>query len=286
MRGTESSGNNMNPVYTTSQQFTNAGQTVTTMTMAGNQQQSQQQQTRKRPHSLDFTQKKPKFNASLQVPSVLDSPDLHKLGLASPDLDRLILNNTTLQTPTPGMSAVFSTKQPSAAQEEFTLGFETALKQLKENNEHSAQQQQQQAVSQVNVINVSAPALTVSSATAILNTMSGGTYTNLDSPFPLPVKEEIQTIPSSPPMSPINMEEQERVKLERKRQRNRVAASKCRKRKLERISKLEDKVKLLKGENTELCSVISEIKKDVCRLKQQVIEHVKSGCTIDLQSHF
>merc|ERR1712156_373788 len=52
--------------------------------------------------------------------------------------------------------------------------------------------------------------------------------------------------------TPINMESQEKIKLERKRQRNRLAASKCRKRKLERISQLELKVKDLKGENSEL----------------------------------
>merc|ERR1712109_181959 len=37
-------------------------------------------------------------------------------------------------------------------------------------------------------------------------------------------------------ITPINTESQEKIKLERKRQRNRLAASKCRKRKLERIS--------------------------------------------------
>merc|ERR1712183_469587 len=40
-------------------------------------------------------------------------------------------------------------------------------------------------------------------------------------------------------ITPINMESQEKIKLERKRLRNRLAASKCRKRKLERISQLE-----------------------------------------------
>merc|ERR1719219_2601928 len=43
-------------------------------------------------------------------------------------------------------------------------------------------------------------------------------------------------------ISPIDMESQEVIKLERKRLRNRLAASKCRKRKLERISNLDEKV--------------------------------------------
>jgi transcription factor AP-1 len=69
-------------------------------------------------------------------------------------------------------------------------------------------------------------------------TMSGGGITYADAEnanLLMQIKEEPQahTInPSSPQMSPIDMESQEKIKLERKRQRNRVAASKCRKRKL------------------------------------------------------
>lgn len=76
------------------------------------------------------------------------------------------------------------------------------------------------------------------------------------------------------------MADQEKIKLERKRQRNRVAASKCRKRKLERISKLEDRVKLLKGENTDLAGIVKSLKDHVAQLKQQVMEHVEAGCTV------
>merc|ERR1712228_258612 len=64
-------------------------------------------------------------------------------------------------------------------------------------------------------------------------------------------------------ITPINMESQEKIKLERKRQRNRLAASKCRKRKLERISQLELKVKDLKGENSELYNVVKKLKQSV-----------------------
>ena len=73
--------------------------------------------------------------------------------------------------------------------------------------------------------------------------------------------------PLPPPQSsltqPIDMEDQERIKLERKRLRNRIAASKCRRRKLERISKLEDKVKALKGENSELSIVVNKLRDQV-----------------------
>lgn len=100
------------------------------------------------------------------------------------------------------------------------------------------------------------------------------------------IKDEPQTVPNSPPHSPIDMEDQERIKLERKRQRNRVAASKCRKRKLERISKLEDKVKNLKSENTDLGSVVKQLKEHVCQLKQQVIDHLSTGCNIPVYNAY
>lgn len=104
--------------------------------------------------------------------------------------------------------------------------------------------------------------------------------------YPGVIKEEPQTVPQSPPVSPIDMENQERIKLERKRLRNRVAASKCRKRKLERISKLEDKVRDLKTQNSELSSKVFNLKQNVFQLKQQVVEHVKSGCNLQLAGKF
>merc|ERR1711879_957065 len=86
---------------------------------------------------------------------------------------------------------------------------------------------------------------------------------------------------SRKPITPINMESQEKIKLERKRMRNRLAASKCRKRKLERISQLELKVKDLKGENSELYNLVKKLKQSVANLKQEVIDHCNSGCQIN-----
>merc|ERR1712165_365336 len=82
-------------------------------------------------------------------------------------------------------------------------------------------------------------------------------------------------------ITPINMESQEKIKLERKRMQNRLAASKCRKRKLERISQLELKVKDLKGENSELYNVVKKLKQSVANLKQEVIDHCNSGRQIN-----
>ena len=41
---------------------------------------------------------------------------------------------------------------------------------------------------------------------------------------------------------PVDLEKQEEEKTERKRERNRIAATKCRKRKIQRINVLEDEV--------------------------------------------
>ncbi|XP_070845100.1 transcription factor JunB-like isoform X1 [Chaetodon trifascialis] len=103
------------------------------------------------------------------------------------------------------------------------------------------------------------------------------------------LKEEPQIVPDmqssesgSPPMSPLDMENQERIKAERKRLRNRLAASKCRRRKLERISRLEDKVKVLKTDNAGLSNTASLLREQVAQLKQKVMTHVSSGCQLML----
>lgn len=79
---------------------------------------------------------------------------------------------------------------------------------------------------------------------------------------------------------PIDMDDQEKVKLERKRARNRIAARKCRTRKLERISRLEEKVNDLKNKNHELATHAASLNEQVIQLKQQIMDHMKTGCQI------
>ncbi|XP_075787438.1 transcription factor JunD-like [Pelodiscus sinensis] len=86
--------------------------------------------------------------------------------------------------------------------------------------------------------------------------------------------------PTPPSLSPLDAESQERLKAERKRLRNRIAASKCRRRKLERIARLEEKVKALKGQNAELAATASLLRAQVSQLQGRVRSHLSSGCHI------
>ncbi|EDO44157.1 predicted protein, partial [Nematostella vectensis] len=94
-------------------------------------------------------------------------------------------------------------------------------------------------------------------------------------------KLESQTTESGV-LQPIDLEIQEVVKRERKKQRNRIASSKCRKRKLEREARLENRVKDLKERNIELNAVANALKQQVCDLKQRVMDHVSEGCQVML----
>lgn len=248
----------------------------------------------KRPATLELNSnksRKARFNASVTAPPVITSPDLQVLKLVSPELEKIIINSAALPTPTPS-SILYPTKA-TTEQEQFAKGFDEALLSMHEKDN----------ISKMNIINnnnnnskninnnasttISAISAVSTASTTTHNTMSGGdiTYTDLDT-YPGVIKEEPQTVPQSSPVSPIDMANQERIKLERKRLRNRVAASKCRKRKLERISKLEDKVKDLKTHNNDLHSIVLGLKHQVIQLKQQVVEHHNSGCTITLAGKF
>ena len=201
------------------------------------------------------------------VAPILSSPDLNMLKLGSPELEKFIIaQQDTLVTNLPTPTQILFPKAVTEAQEMYARGFVDALNEL----HHSDSSQEPGSIHGATYTTLEPPGSVQSTESSVSQGL-------------VQIKDEPQTVPSvssSPPMSPIDMENQERIKLERKRQRNRVAASKCRRRKLERISRLEDKVKLLKGENTELSAVVHRLKEHVCRLKEQVMDHVHSGCQI------
>jgi len=84
-------------------------------------------------------------------------------------------------------------------------------------------------------------------------------------------------------MNPIDLEVQEHIKHQRKKLRNRLAAQRCRRRKIEREDTLKVKVKELKTKNSELTTLASQLRMQVCDLKQKVMLHVNEGCQVFLK---
>ncbi|XP_041530697.1 transcription factor jun-D [Microtus oregoni] len=246
---------------------------------------------------------------------LLASPDLGLLKLASPELERLIIQSNGLVTTTPTSTQFLYPKVAASEEQEFAEGFVKALEDLHKQSQLGAATAATSGATAPPAPGdlAATPGATETPVYANLSSFAGGagpsggaaTVAFAADPvsFPPPpgalgppppphpprlaaLKDEPQTVPDvpsfgdSPPLSPIDMDTQERIKAERKRLRNRIAASKCRKRKLERISRLEEKVKTLKSQNTELASTASLLREQVAQLKQKVLSHVNSGCQL------
>lgn len=76
------------------------------------------------------------------------------------------------------------------------------------------------------------------------------------------------------------MEDQEQAKLERKRLRNRIAASKCRQRKLERIHCLQKKVDEYNNKINALQRFETLLKDVNNQLSVQITKHRDLGCNL------
>ncbi|XP_053185380.1 transcription factor Jun-like [Scomber japonicus] len=254
---------------------------------------------------------------------LLTSPDVGLLKLASPELERLIIQSCSgLTTPTP--TQFVCPKNITDEQEGFAEGFVRALAELHYQQQIPPTHPDAQTGASSGMASGSAAPESGGIPYSCTVRTEPPEYTNLGTfnriagsasapagerhpPTSYPaapqpphnhmdhqlaaarlhsLKEEPQTVPEmsgdTPPLSPIDMESQERIKAERKRMRNRVAASKCRKRKLERISRLEDRVKNLKSQNTELVSSANVLRDELALLKQKVMDHVNSGCQLIL----
>lgn len=236
-----------------------------------------------------------------EAESLLSSPDLGLLKLASPELERLIIQSNGMVTTTP-TAPQFVYPKAVTDEQEFAEGFVKALEDLHKQNQLSGPTPSTGSL-ELGAPLAPGPVQPELPVYTNLSTYGGGTgplgttvnYSTDTVPFPPPpapapqhlgLKEEPQIVPDvqsfgdSPPLSPIDLDTQERIKAERKRLRNRIAASKCRRRKLERISRLEDKVKTLKTQNTDLASTASVLREQVAQLKQRVLTHVNSGCQL------
>lgn len=85
---------------------------------------------------------------------------------------------------------------------------------------------------------------------------------------------------------PADLKTQEVLKVERKKARNRIAASKCRLRRLQRESDLHGKVKTLKEHNQELNNEVNSLKQQIASLRKALQQHVRTGCQVNLPEGF
>ncbi|XP_051956810.1 junE proto-oncogene, AP-1 transcription factor subunit [Xyrauchen texanus] len=248
----------------------------------------------------------------------MSSPDMNLLKLSSPDLEHLIIQSnqglvTTSPAPNASANPFMYRNQATNEQEGFADGFVKALADLHKQNQlvgaPMSPTSSLQGSYQRNLMSSGEMPIYTNLSSYNPNQLSSAyasgqiAYTSaahasahgghhppgrgLDAPQTVP---EVPHPPggdpaSSPPsLSPIDLETQERIKAERKKLRNRIAASKCRKRKLERISRLEEKVKVLKTQNSDLASTASILREQVAQLKQKVMNHVTNGCQIAVSS--
>merc|ERR1712141_30877 len=266
--------------------------------------------------TLDLNSASPKKN---KVQNLLTSPDVQMLKLTSPELEKFLSQNPSLATPTPssyGFPKSVTEEQMQYAkgfeealekikyQENYGPNTDTvtAANTLVTLSSGQAGQQEHQSALHLPLslpnTSLSLTSLTPNNPLSRPNSGASGSYDSDTYQLPegsVSVKikdkpddrsigdeddDESVLSPAAAGVSPIDMETQEKIKLERKRLRNRQAAAKCRKRKLERISLLDDRVAQLKTENTDLAAVVKKMKSSVAALKQEVLDHVNSGCEI------
>jgi hypothetical protein len=101
-------------------------------------------------------------------------------------------------------------------------------------------------------------------------------HSQATSALPTQMMKELQHV------VPADIKTQEQMKVERKKARNRIAASKCRVRRLQRESDLQGKVRVLKEHNQELNQEVTGLKAQINNLKKALVQHMKGGCQVNL----
>ena len=295
-----------------------------------------------KPHlklNLNLGQVDDKFN------SMLSSPDLKKVAIDTPELDRMVANSSLVFSSsgyTPLLGPTYrddgiSVQGPSVSQiapddsqdDNVTRSFIQALREIHEQNDFKSETFNIPATnSEANPI-VPTFSESIQPGQQICSSQSWGTFPTTVSSYGYnpPPPNYISTQPTymPPEQIPAYQEQkpavhpstdnylpdlghidklnlttaeklqiysqipihevtdpqlQEQLKAERKKMRNRIAASKCRKRKLQKEAELEDKVKILKKKNTDLSSQLLGLRDEVKELKVKIMTHVNAGCNI------
>jgi len=194
---------------------------------------------------------------------VLSSPDVRLLKLESPELEKLVLQqyNNCHQQQQQQQQESSKLALDVAATEDYARGFVDALLEL-----HA--QRQTDVDSTVGPRTSTASFQTAAARSSVVN------VTEHHPDFSQTVVAgSCATFCDTPPMSPADDADEERVRLERKRARNRLAAMRCRNRKLERIEQLQSQADRLRAANVKLANEVKQLRETVNRLRQDVLLH-------------
>lgn len=83
-------------------------------------------------------------------------------------------------------------------------------------------------------------------------------------------------------LEPVDLGVQEKMRMERKRERNRVAARKCRERKIRKIDELTLHVQKLENEKKNMGVRLNRMQSEVSRLRSVIQDHAHAGCKVPL----
>lgn len=237
-------------------------------------------------------------------PGTLNSPEFTLFNLISPEFEKILASVQNPKSPTPTKALREGNNTVKQQHEAYVQGFAEALQQIHDRQqpvEHFHKQNgvpvtsgaswvepdnsqnsfhNQVAVSE-NSYEMRNPGFTGVTTFENQEINPPVTYnSNMGESENFEYEDTLKPQGNVLPLPPIDLELQEIVKRERKKQKNRVAASKCRKKKLEREAQLEVRVQQLKDKNIELNAVANALRQQVSELKQRVLEHVAYGCQL------
>jgi hypothetical protein len=251
--------------------------------------------------SLDFNSSRKVRMVDLRD-GILSSPDVGLLKLTTPEIERFLVPLSAIPTP------VFypSTGITEADQEAYTQGFVDALLELQRQqvsrvwsggipslvtltpvspfcaplNSDLFEGSTQLPINLTTTDRVSSESQqkspTISERHALLfKSALSSSSSNWSSSDIANIVSASSATRNTPPQSPVDKTDRELARLARRREKNRDAARKCRTKKLERISQLEERVQELKDQNSQLACTLEEHKQNVYRLKQKIAEHVE-----------
>jgi len=210
--------------------------------------------------------------------AVLSSPDVRLLKLASPELERLVLQQYSQHhqhyhhhQQQQESSADRGLTLDVVANEQYSRGFVDAL------FEAHAQRQAD--------CNPAVCRSTTSTIPAVTASVVRAAPYQADFCHAVAVGRDDLAFSDTPPSSPVDTSlpvDDERTRLERKRARNRQAAMRCRNRKLERIDQLQSQADQLRAANARLVDEVKQLRGMVNKLRQEVLLHADCQLTVTL----